>query len=108
MQPPAATLLGRRVAKNPIARPVACLDAVVIADQIRFAVTPPPFAVNALRPIGFGYSMTGAAPDKKPRRMVGQLGDGFNFFRLHEKPCRPRQAFWPIHALGRLKRRDAA
>ena len=75
MQPPAATLPGGRVAKNPIARPVACLDAVVIADQIRFAVAPPPFAVNALRPIGFGDAMARAAPDKKPRWMVGQFSD---------------------------------
>jgi hypothetical protein len=108
MQPPAAALLSRRVAENPVARPVGCLDAVIIADQFRFAVASPPLAMNALRAIGFSNAVARAAPDEKPRRMIGQFGEGFDFFRAHEKPRRTRQVFWPIQAFSGFKRGHAA
>src|SRR5437870_4013795 len=80
MQPPASAFFSGRVPKQPVARAVRRLDAVVIADQMRFRITDPPFAVNALRPIGAHDAMTHVAPHKETRRMIGERRDGLNLF----------------------------
>src|SRR4051812_43229979 len=48
MEPPPTALFGGRVTKQPVARSVRGFDTVVVADQIRFGLTDPPLAMNAL------------------------------------------------------------
>jgi hypothetical protein len=64
--------------------------------------------VDALRTIGFGNAVADVAPDKEPRRMIGQFGDGLDLLRPRKEACGAGEMFGPIETLRRTKCRNAA
>jgi len=66
------------------------------------------FARNALGTVRLGDAMPRVAPDKKARRMIGQLGHRLDFLGLQKKTRRARQIFRPFQPFRRMQRRNAA
>src|SRR6185312_17300702 len=52
------------------------LDAVVVAQLLGFRAATPPFAQNALRPLGTAHAMLPPAPAEEGRRIVRHLRHG--------------------------------
>ena len=63
--------------------PCLVLDAVIIAQTRNASLfASPPFARDALRPVGPDHPVADVAPDEKSRRMIGQQGGGRHQFRV--------------------------
>src|SRR6218665_310805 len=79
-------------AEDPVAPARLILDAKIIAYRRLFGSAFPPFAKNALRPVGAQDAGACAAPGKPYRRMLRQRRHGLDPLRPGEKPggTRPR------------------
>src|SRR6185437_4123559 len=80
-------------AVEPEAPPRLVLDsvivAVIVAHLLGFRSASPPFAADALRPVGAVHAMLDAAPLEDPRRVIRHSRDGDDRLGSRQEPDRP-------------------
>src|SRR2546423_1769131 len=99
--------MGWRMPKQPIARAVFGLDAIVVAHKVGLLVADPPFAMDALGPVRLGSPVAHAAPDEEAGRMIRQFGNRLDPFRWSKEARGARQVPGPFKFRAPLKGRDA-
>src|SRR5690606_9848201 len=68
----AVLMLAVTGAKQPVALTGLVLDPEIISDRGHLGIALPPFAANALRPVGAPYAPAHAAPGEPDGWMIGQ------------------------------------
>src|SRR5215469_10508581 len=81
--------------EEPEAASLLVLDAVIIAYRLALALALPPFAGDALGPIGAAYPMRQATPAEEDRRVIRDWRDRLDRLRPWQEPDGPRACFLP-------------